>query len=873
MAPTRPLKRQKTNPDDQPPTAASVKPEQIPLPPDTPTRQPQPDPPKPAQDSPRLSWYQSWSRKAAPVTEVARASSNSLTNAASETASIFSDRTTPRRPSTRSASLSMTLGKSGSTRSLPVDATTSKVHATSESTSPSRKNSTQTGPTENNDRSKGEAQQSNAVASSSCSPEDAVESKPDSFAVNNITTSSREPRQSGWFGWIPKGEPTSEHSKETQRPKTETTTSADSASAVPRTNASARDGTQPEIGRAVVEADKKNTNAQTHLSTVSDARQKRTWLQMLGGDSTAKLATVQEQPHTDSQTEDASKQVKSQNLDVPKAKNTPAKSADQSQASSVETSPPPPLPGDGSKSAGWVFWSRDKKQRPTTPSTYGKAPPHEGEIAISDTPSQSKPKRASISLPEDARPDAKALNESPSKDGKKTDSIKSKEAPKTPSDSKNAKKADPKVTQKIESKNATAVAVEQPKATRPASPAPSKAAVDNLLLPMFHDTLHVHQSPSLLQQLSRLLYYTKEPELRHLSLVKDPPRIRSALVIGVHGYFPGPMVRTLLGQPTGTSIKFADMAAKSIRKWTNSRGYDCEVKTAALEGEGKIQERVELLWKLLLNWIDEIRRSDFVMVACHSQGVPVAIMLIAKLIQFGCISAARVGICAMAGVSMGPFAELKSRWISGSAGELFEFSDATSKVSTDYQNAMETVLKAGARLTFVGSIDDQLVSLESSIFAPLTHPHIYRAVLIDSRIHAPGFLSHLVGFVLKLRNLGVQDHGLIRELSSPLAGSLYTGEGHSRIYDDEGVYDLATAFALETTAQLGVDVTKRDIQSSSGNPYILPFAMRGILEEEFVRSELREEVNQLLHQFDEWKPNTKALKDVKFRLEGVRSKL
>jgi hypothetical protein len=50
-------------------------------------------------------------------------------------------------------------------------------------------------------------------------------------------------------------------------------------------------------------------------------------------------------------------------------------------------------------------------------------------------------------------------------------------------------------------------------------------------------------------------------------------------------------------------------------------------------------------------------------------------------------------------------------------------------------------------------------------------------------------LSHLVGFALKLRNLGVSDHGLIRELSAPLAGSLYTGEGHSRLYDDDNVYE------------------------------------------------------------------------------------
>ena len=64
-----------------------------------------------------------------------------------------------------------------------------------------------------------------------------------------------------------------------------------------------------------------------------------------------------------------------------------------------------------------------------------------------------------------------------------------------------------------------------------------------------------------------------------------------------------------------------------------------------------------------------------------------------------------------------------------------------------------------------------------------------RHILTDAVIlifHAS--LSHLVGFALKLRNLGIPDHGLIRELSSPLAGSLYTGEGHSRLYDDEAVY-------------------------------------------------------------------------------------
>lgn len=49
--------------------------------------------------------------------------------------------------------------------------------------------------------------------------------------------------------------------------------------------------------------------------------------------------------------------------------------------------------------------------------------------------------------------------------------------------------------------------------------------------------------------------------------------------------------------------------------------------------------------------------------------------------------------------------------------------------------------------------------------------------------------------------------------------------------------------------------------------------MRGLLEEQFVKTDLYSETMELLKQFDEWKPTTKALKDVKYRLEVVKSKL
>lgn len=174
------------------------------------------------------------------------------------------------------------------------------------------------------------------------------------------------------------------------------------------------------------------------------------------------------------------------------------------------------------------------------------------------------------------------------------------------------------------------------------------------------------------------------------------------------------MIRSVLGQPTGTSIRFANGAASAIHKWTQNQGYRCEVEKIALEGEGKVAERIELLWKLLLNWVEKIRRADFIMIACHSQGVPVAMMLVAKLIEFGCLNNTRIGVCALAGINLGPFTDYKSRWIGGSAGELFDFARLDSQVSKDYEAALGLALKFGVKVVYIGSIDDQLVSLEVS---------------------------------------------------------------------------------------------------------------------------------------------------------------
>lgn len=345
---------------------------------------------------------------------------------------------------------------------------------------------------------------------------------------------------------------------------------------------------------------------------------------------------------------------------------------------------------ENSKGSSWGFWS---KQPSESEKEAGSKSEH-GELAVAGEASQDRPTPAhTIAIqgePSKAAPSSSVKKqESTQKNGKTLAPV---------NDLQNTVKAEAATS----AKSSPAPSIKQSKPTH------------HLLLPEFRSTYHLMDNPSILQQIARLLLHSHQPPANHVYLVKDPPRIRKALAIGIHGLFPASFLRPVIGQPTGTSIRFANHAADAIQRWAESHEVECNIEKVALEGEGKIAERVDSLWKLLLNWVDHVREADFILVACHSQGVPVAMMLVAKLIDFGVVSSARIAVCGMAGVSLGPFADYKARFFGGSTAELFEFADTESEVSKRYEQSLRIVLDYGVRITFVGSIDDQLVSLEVS---------------------------------------------------------------------------------------------------------------------------------------------------------------
>ena len=166
----------------------------------------------------------------------------------------------------------------------------------------------------------------------------------------------------------------------------------------------------------------------------------------------------------------------------------------------------------------------------------------------------------------------------------------------------------------------------------------------NHVFPDFDSCYSLVETPPFYCKFTRLFKKPAQTPKTHLFRAHIPRQVKKAVAIGVHGFFPMRIVRTVLGEPTGTSIRFAQSAAAAIKRWAEQNGVEIEVETVALEGEGKVADRVEMLWKLLEKWMDHVKNADFIMIGAHSQGVVVGLQLLARMIEQGWVDNARVGV-------------------------------------------------------------------------------------------------------------------------------------------------------------------------------------------------------------------------------------
>ena len=370
------------------------------------------------------------------------------------------------------------------------------------------------------------------------------------------------------------------------------------------------------------------------------------------------------------------------------------------------------------------------------------------------------------------------------------------------------------------------------------------------------------------------------------------------LIVGVHGFFPTKIIRPFIGEPTGTSTKFVTEAEEIVKEYFDQHKVPIEISKIALEREGEIFDRVDFFYEVMKHWSKEINNSDFIYFVSHSQGCPVTIMLLAKLIKNGiinldnsqffndeiqfCSSKKIISVLAMAGINNGPFYGADQTLFvrayqtieKDSLRELFEFQKFDSKQSQSFIEGLRTIVSNNVKITFVGSINDQLVPLYSSICLFANHPNIFRAIFIDRGSQTPAFITRIVKIAGSLLNLGYNDHGIIKEISGSLAGTL-TGGGHSTIYNEKQVYHLGIKFALETTdlsEMYPIEYSPYKLSELGANPYRLPWCMRGLMYESNKHFS-NEEIKMLFKEFEEWEPETQQLKDIKNRLNGLKYRL
>lgn len=374
------------------------------------------------------------------------------------------------------------------------------------------------------------------------------------------------------------------------------------------------------------------------------------------------------------------------------------------------------------------------------------------------------------------------------------------------------------------------------------------------------------------------------------------------LLVGVHGFFPTKMLRTFIGEPTGTSDRFIKEAEKVVVDYfNNKKKFDMQISKISLEKEGEIFERVDFFFEVMKRWSSQINDSDFIYFVTHSQGCPVTIILLAKLFDSGILrlndtrlfndiaiganvipNKKIVSILGMAGINNGPFygrdqtllVKAYTTIAKDAMMELFEFQKPDSIQSKKLIQSLKTLVTNNVKLTFIASINDQLVPLYSSFCIFLKHPNIFRATFIDRSSLTPNFITGIVNIAGILLNLGYGDHNIIKEISPSLAGTL-TGGGHSTIYNEYQVYLLGLKFALETTdtyEDVPAEYIPYKANDLKTNPYRLPWTMRGLLHQ--ARKSLGDEsVQSLYKEYQDWRPTTTVLKDIKYRLNGLKYQL
>jgi hypothetical protein len=121
---------------------------------------------------------------------------------------------------------------------------------------------------------------------------------------------------------------------------------------------------------------------------------------------------------------------------------------------------------------------------------------------------------------------------------------------------------------------------------------------------------------------------------------KTPDSYNNIAMIGIHGWFPGKIITYVTGDPIGTSNRFLEKLMQAFSsyyqdKYQKTFNVD-QITKIPLIGDGKVFARVESFYEQIkdsIDWKNKLKNADLIVIAAHSQGTPVGILLLDRLIR------------------------------------------------------------------------------------------------------------------------------------------------------------------------------------------------------------------------------------------------
>lgn len=408
---------------------------------------------------------------------------------------------TPELPTTPLKSPALYLSKSigSSSRSLPLAATTTKLHITSNATSPTKGTAKDGGTSKNerepfreleirNDFSKA----SEGEKSDGATPDDSKtrDARPEpNSRMLDVPKAANE--STSWLNWFSKSEIETKNDISVENPN------GDASS----TGKSRPPSTVLEALQGASASPEQRRNSEPTSPNLQQGETPRSWLSLWGNPSI----------QTKSSSSPSVNDVASNPQNDPNRTGAPTRKMDDAEPGPVSASQPPQQAADGAKpSYGWAFWSRDQPK-----SDHEKTRPGSevGELALAGSSSQCKPESA-------------ILDEA----GGILDKVGKRQRPQSVELNEGAKKSRGNGDAKDDS---TPDSVPLAPQIKPKVDATSKAkrVPENLLLPSFRSTYSSVGRPSLIQQISRILQMSSPSEQKHVGIVQNRPRVKRALAI------------------------------------------------------------------------------------------------------------------------------------------------------------------------------------------------------------------------------------------------------------------------------------------------------------------------------------------------------